>query len=139
MSLEDGRARGTVKMTKPGEFFDKSYTFAVSSTSKSLGAAKSAVPKSDVPAGGLVADSHNGLPFPEGGEGFQSEGSQFRKQTSKTITADLEVRRRLLSTRTGLPKLDRKQVSGQARKDVGNVIVHRPVRRVGGATEVPDR
>ena len=88
--IEDGRARGTVKMTKPGDFFDKSYTFAVSFDVDVLGAAKPAAPKSDVPAGGLVADSHNGLPFPEGGEGFQSEGSQFRKQTSKTITADLK-------------------------------------------------
>lgn len=88
--IEDGRARGTVTMAKPGEFFDKSYTFAVSFDVDVLGAAKSAVPKSDAPAGGLVADSHNGLPFPEGGEGFQSEGSQFRKQTTKTIAADLK-------------------------------------------------
>src|SRR5262249_13553573 len=48
-------------------------------------------PKADAPGSGLVADSHDGLPFPEGGEGFQSEGSNFRKQTSKTVTADLKA------------------------------------------------
>lgn len=89
--IEDGRARGTSRMTKPGEFFDKKYTFDVSFDVNVLGKPASAAPKSDAPAGGLVADSHNGLPFPEGGEGFQSEGSKFRKQTSKIVTADLKA------------------------------------------------
>ncbi len=31
------------------------------------------------------------MPFPEGGDGFQSEGSKFRKQTSTKITADLKA------------------------------------------------
>jgi hypothetical protein len=101
--IEDGRARGTAKMTKPGEFFDKKYFFEVSFDVDVLGKPASASPKSDAPASGLVADSHDGLPFPEGGEGFQSEGSKFRKQTSKTVTADLKAvidfyRRELAST-----------------------------------------
>lgn len=89
--IEDGRARGTAKMTKPGEFFDKKYTFEVSFDVNILGKPASASPKPDAPPNGLVADSHNGLPFPEGGEGFQSEGSNFRKQTTKTVTADLQA------------------------------------------------
>jgi hypothetical protein len=89
--VEDGRARGTARMTKPGEFFDKKYTFEVSFDVDVLGKPASASPGAGAPAGGLVADSHNGLPFPEGGEGFQSEGSNFRKQTSKTVAADLKA------------------------------------------------
>jgi hypothetical protein len=89
--IEDGRARGTVKMTKPGEFFDKQYRFDVSFDVDVLGKSTSAAPKSAAPAGGLVADSHDGLPFPEGGEGIQSEGSKFRKQTSKTVPAELKA------------------------------------------------
>lgn len=89
--VEDGRARGTAKMTKPGEFFDKKYTFEVSFDVAVLGKSAGAAPKSDAPMSGLVADSHNGLPFPEGGEGYQSEGSNFRKQTSKKVPADLKA------------------------------------------------
>jgi hypothetical protein len=84
--IEDGRARGTARMTKPGDFFGKKYTFNVSFDTDVLG--RPASPKSDAPASVLVSDSHNGLPFPEGGEGFQSESSKFRKQTSKTVTAE---------------------------------------------------
>jgi hypothetical protein len=91
IAIEDGRARGTAKLTKPGEFFDKKYNFAASFDVDVLGKPASASPKSDAPGSGLVADSHDGLPFPEGGEGFQSEGSKFRKQTSKTVTADLKA------------------------------------------------
>lgn len=87
--IEDGRARGSAKLTKPGEFFDKKYSFEVSFDATVLGAAAST--NTTVPAGGLIADSHNGLPFPEGGDGYQSEGSPFRKQTSKTITAELKA------------------------------------------------
>jgi hypothetical protein len=91
IAIEGGRARGTAKMIKPGEFFDKKYSFEVSFDVDVLGRPTSASPKSDAPASGLVADSHDGLPFPEGGEGFQSEGSKFRKQTSKTVTAELKA------------------------------------------------
>lgn len=89
--IEDGRARGTAKMTKPGEFFDKKYSFQVNFDVDVLGKPASASPKSEAPGSGLVADSHDGLPFPEGGEGFQSEGSKFRKQTSKMVAADLKA------------------------------------------------
>ncbi|MFO1020440.1 MAG: hypothetical protein U0903_07060 [Planctomycetales bacterium] len=89
--VEDGRARGTAKLTKPGEFFDKKYTFEVSFDVAILGKPASGAPKSDAPMSGLVADSHNGLPFPEGGEGYQSEGSNFRKQTTKTVPAELQA------------------------------------------------
>lgn len=87
--IEGGRVRGTAKTTKPGEFFDKKYNVVVSFDVDLLGKPKSTSPKTDTPAGGLVADSHDGLPFPEGGEGFQSEGSKFRRQLSKKVTADL--------------------------------------------------
>jgi hypothetical protein len=101
--IEDGRARGTVRTTKPGEFFDKRYSFELTFDVDVLGKPTSASPRADALAGGLVADSHDGLPFPEGGEGFQSEGSKFRKQTSETVTADLKAvidfyRRELAST-----------------------------------------
>lgn len=87
--IEDGRARGTAKLAEPGEFFDKKYTFELSFDTDVLGASSS--PPTNVPEGGLIADSHNGLPFPEGGEGFQTEGSKFRKQTNKTISASLQA------------------------------------------------
>ncbi|MCY2962599.1 MAG: hypothetical protein NT069_02930, partial [Planctomycetota bacterium] len=89
--IEEDRARGTAKMTKPGEFFGKKYTFEVSFDVDVLGKPMSATPKADASTSGLVADSHDGLPFPEGGEGIQSEGSKFRKQTSKTVNADLKA------------------------------------------------
>lgn len=89
--IEDGRARGTAKLAEPGEFFDKKYTFAVTFDTNVLGASDSSSPQKIIPAGGLVADSHNGLPFPEGGEGFQTEGSKFHTQTSKTISATLQA------------------------------------------------
>lgn len=89
--IEDGRARGTARMTKPGEFFDKKYRFEASFDVDVLGRPATAAPKSDGPGSGLVADSHDGLPFPEGGEGFQSQGSKFRKQTSKTVPAELKA------------------------------------------------
>lgn len=89
--IEGGRARGTAKMTKPGEFFDKKYTFAVSFDVDVLGAPTSAASKAGASTSRLVADSHDGLPFPEGGDGVQSEGSAFRKQTTKTVTADLKA------------------------------------------------
>ena len=43
--IEDGRARGTAKMTKPGEFFDKKYSFEVSFDVEVLGKPTSAAPK----------------------------------------------------------------------------------------------
>jgi hypothetical protein len=89
--IEGGRARGTARLSKPGDFFGKKYSFEASFDVDVLGKPASASPKSDAPGSGLVADSHDGLPFPEGGEGFQSEGSKFRKQTSKTVTADLKA------------------------------------------------
>jgi len=89
--IEDGRARGVAKLAEPGEFFDKKYTFELSFDTDVLGASSSAALPPSVPEGGLIADSHNGLPFPEGGEGFQTEGSQFRKQTSKTVRASLQA------------------------------------------------
>ena len=101
--IEDGRARGTATMAKPGEFFERKYTFELSFDTEVLGTPTSASPQPRNPTGGLVADSHNGLPFPEGGEGFESEGSKFRKQTSKTVLAEMNAviefyRRELAST-----------------------------------------
>ncbi len=89
--IEGGRARGTARTTKPGEFFDKKYSVEASFDIEVLGKPAAASPTSIAAAGGLVADSHNGLPFPEGGDGFQSEGSNFRKQTSKKVTAELKA------------------------------------------------
>ncbi len=88
--IEGGRVRGTARTTKPGEFFDKKYSVEVSFDVEVLGKPPAATPASVASAGGLVADSHNGLPFPEGGDGFQSEGSNFRKQTSKKVAAELK-------------------------------------------------
>ncbi|MBX3421130.1 MAG: hypothetical protein KF752_06195 [Pirellulaceae bacterium] len=88
--IEDGRARGTAKMLTPGEFFNKQYSFEVSFDTVVLGATITNSSPPNAPVEGLVADSHNGLPFPEGGEGYQSEGSNFRKQTSKTVPANLK-------------------------------------------------
>ena len=84
--IEDGRARGTARMTEPGKFFDKQYTFELSFDVNVLG---KRVSRATPPAGGLAADSYQGLPFPEGYEGMQSSGSRFRKQMSTTVTADV--------------------------------------------------
>lgn len=89
--IEDGRARGTAKLAEPGDFFDKQYTFEVSFDTEVLGASVNTTPQASPPPGGLIADSHDGLPFPEGGDGHQSEGSKFRKQISKSISADLQA------------------------------------------------
>jgi hypothetical protein len=70
-------------MTKPGD-----YSFEASFDVEVLGR-RASTPKA--PAGGLAADSHDGLPFPEGYKGIQSEGSRFRKQTSTTVTAGLNA------------------------------------------------
>lgn len=89
--IEDGRARGTAKMTKPGEFFDKKYTFDLSFDVDVLAKPTSAAKKSDSPAGGLVADSYDGLPIPEGYKDLNQEGSKFRKQTNASVTAELNA------------------------------------------------
>jgi hypothetical protein len=86
--IEDGRARGTARMTEPGEFIDKKYTFEASFDVNLLGRR---VPTTPRPAGALAADSFDGLPVPEGHEGMQSEGSRFRKQSSTKVAADLKA------------------------------------------------
>ncbi len=52
--LEDGRARGTARMTEPGEFMDSEYSFEVSFDVDVLGKQVSTPEK---PVGGLGADS----------------------------------------------------------------------------------
>jgi hypothetical protein len=87
--IEDGRARGSVKLAQPGEFFEKKYTFALSFDVDVLGTPPSAAGTPASPAGGLVADSHDGLPIPEGYQGIQKEGSNFRSETKTTVSAEL--------------------------------------------------
>src|SRR6185436_21085299 len=86
--IEDGRARGTARMTKPDEFANSTYNFEVSFDAEVLG---KRVSTSKEPVGGLVADSYDGLPFPEGHAGMHSEGSRFRKQTNTTVAAELSA------------------------------------------------
>jgi len=89
--IEDGRARGTAQLTKPGEFFDKKYTFALSFDVDVLGQPASPAQTPEAPAGGLVADSHDGLPIPEGYDGIQKEGSKFRSETKTTVPAEMNA------------------------------------------------
>lgn len=89
--IEDGRARGSAKLAKPGEFFDKKYTFALSFDLEVMGQAASPTGASNAPAGGLVADSHDGLPIPEGYNGIQKEGSKFRSETKTTVAAEINL------------------------------------------------
>ncbi|MDV6029981.1 MAG: hypothetical protein F9B45_07710 [Phycisphaera sp. RhM] len=84
--IEDGRARGTAKMTKPGEFLDTKYSFDVSVDVNILGKKSSAAQQ---PVGGLPADSYDALPVPQGHEGIQAEGSPFRKVIQTTVAAEL--------------------------------------------------
>ena len=84
--IEDGRARGTARLAKPGEFLDREYQFELSFDVDILG---EKVSEPRIPADGLVADAYDGLPIPEGHQGMQSEGSRFRKQTSTTVAAEL--------------------------------------------------
>lgn len=86
--IEDGRTRGNARMTEPDEFLDSKYSFEVSFDVDVLGKQVS-IPKK--PAGGLVADSYDGLPIPEGHTSMQSEGSRFRKQISTTVVAGLKA------------------------------------------------
>jgi hypothetical protein len=87
--IEDGRARGTAKMTKPDEFFDKKYTFELSFDVNVL--SSQATQKSNSPASGLVADSYDGLPIPEGRQNISSAGSKFRKEINATVSAKLDA------------------------------------------------
>jgi hypothetical protein len=89
VAIEAGRARGSVKMAEAGEFFDKKYTFAVSFDVDVLGTPASGGKAPPPPAGGLVADSRDGLPIPEGYQGIQKEGSKFRSETKTTVSAEL--------------------------------------------------
>lgn len=84
--IEDGRARGTATMSQPREFLDTEYRFDVSFDVNVLGEDTS---RPKPPTGGLPADSYDGLPVPQGHDGFQAEGSRFRKQSQTTVTADL--------------------------------------------------
>ncbi len=86
--IEDGRARGIAKMTEPGELRDGRYSFEVSFDLDVMGKRISTPKKS---TGGLVADSYDGLPVPEGHEGMHSQGSPFRKQTTTTVVAELSA------------------------------------------------
>ena len=85
--IEDGRARGTARMTEPGRIFDDEYSFNLSFDVDVLRKSGSPVKR---PAGILAADSFDGLPVPAGYDGIQSSGSPFRKESTTTITADLE-------------------------------------------------
>nr|WP_095740453.1 hypothetical protein [Rhodopirellula sp. SM50] len=101
--IEDGRARGTAKMTKPGEFLDTKYSFDVSVDVSVLGQKASVSQK---PIGGLPADSYDALPVPQGHEGFHAEGSPFRKVIQTTVAAELDAvvdfyRRQLASGQWG--------------------------------------
>ncbi|WP_145389074.1 hypothetical protein [Stieleria neptunia] len=101
--IEDGRARGTAKMTKPGEFLDTKYSFEVSVDVNVLGQKASVSRK---PVGGLPADSYDALPVPQGHEGFHAEGSPFRKVIQTTVAAKLDAvvdfyRRQLASGQWG--------------------------------------
>jgi hypothetical protein len=89
--VEDGRARGTAKLVKPGELFDKKYTFTLSFDVDVFGNSVSAAKAPNVPTGGLVADSYDGLPVPEGYTGIQKEGSKFRSEIKTTVTAELDA------------------------------------------------
>ena len=86
--IEDGRVRGIARMTEPGELLDREYSFEVSVDVDVLGK-RASIPKK--PAGGLAADSYDGMPIPEGHKGIQSEGSKFRRQTSATVAAELNA------------------------------------------------
>ncbi|WP_182865071.1 hypothetical protein [Stieleria mannarensis] len=86
--IEDGRARGTVRMSKPAEFLDSTYSFEVSVDVSVLGQKASASQK---PVGGLPADSYDALPVPQGHEGIAAEGSPFRKVIQTTVAAELSA------------------------------------------------
>lgn len=86
--IEDGRARGTSRMTKPDEFMNREYSFEVSFDVQVMGGPVSRPKK---PTGGLVADSHDGLPVPEKRKRMLSEGSLFRTQTNMTAEAPLNA------------------------------------------------
>lgn len=89
--IEDGRARGTAKMTEPGDFFDKKYTFDVSFDVDVLGRPATPAQAADSSAAGLVADSYDGWPIPEGYQSIQKEGSKFRTKVDATVPAELNA------------------------------------------------
>ena len=112
-------------MAKPGEFFDKKYNVRGELRRGCVGKAGVRLAKTpDAPAGGLVADSHDGLPFPEGGEGFQSEGSNFRKQTNKTVPAELKAVVDFYRRELAAADWKENKAGGEDRKDIGDAVVH---------------
>jgi hypothetical protein len=91
IAVEDGRARGTAKLAKPGEFFDRKYTFSLSFDVNVLGQSASAAKTPAALAGGLIADSYEGFPIPDGYNGIQKEGSNFRSEIKTTVPAELNA------------------------------------------------
>lgn len=87
--IEDGRVRGTAKMTEPGEFFDQKYTFSATFDLDIL--TQTGTGASMKPIAGLNADSYEGLPVPEGHDGMLGEGSEFRKQATTSVDAKLDA------------------------------------------------
>ena len=84
--VEDGRVRGMAKMKEPDEAFDKEYSFEISFDVNKLGRR---VTMRTTPAGGLAADSFEGLPIPEGHDGIQAEGGPFRTVATTRIKQPL--------------------------------------------------
>lgn len=88
IAIEDGRARGTARMTEPDKFMNRKYSFEASFDVSILGKRASTRRKS---VGGLTADSYDGLPVPVGYEAMHSQGSPFRKESNTTVTAELKA------------------------------------------------
>ncbi len=95
------------------EFFDKKYTFALSFDLEVMVQAASPTGASNAPAGGLVADSHDGLPIPEGYNGIQRKGANSA-QRPKQLSLPKSIQS-LNSIAGNWPPPDGKRTSGTPR------------------------
>lgn len=93
IAVKDGRARGRAVMEKPADFFKKQYRFdapfdakMATGTAGTPGAAPTA-PGADE----LVAEEHDGLPFPITTSSRSANNSRYRKSVEAVVPADLSA------------------------------------------------
>ncbi len=91
VEVKDGRAHGQAVMKKPEDFFDKQYRFEAIFDAKlaTSTAANSETNATESSGDDLVADDHDGLPFPVTINNRESSHSRYRKSATAVVTADL--------------------------------------------------
>jgi len=91
IAVKDGRARGRAVMEKPTDFFKKQYRFDAPFDAKlATGSAGTPGAAPTAPGGDeLVAEEHDGVPFPVTTSNRSSSNSRYRKSVEAVVPADL--------------------------------------------------